>query len=125
MIQHSNTSETLTNQLLQAVLHAGEDEKRAALRALQGVSEADQASTRVEPYLTLREVSKQLNISPVSLWRWEIPGHILAGRRRFRMSEVQAYLESEAFRNKAEALREQRRAAVLKNNVRKGTTKNE
>ena len=52
------------------------------------------AAPQPEPYLTLREIGQKLNLSPCSLWRWKVPGHELGGRRRFRMSEVQAYLES-------------------------------
>ena len=99
----------LVNELLQAMIAAGDEEKRAALRVLRG---DEQPRPPVEPYLTLREVARQLNVSPCSLWRWAVPGHDLGGRRRFRMSEVQAYLDSAAFRKRTEQLRRERSEGV-------------
>ena len=61
-----------------------------------------------ERYMTLREVGRKLGISPCSLWRWGVPGHALGGRRRFRLSEVEAYLHSSEFERRAEELRKQR-----------------
>ncbi len=101
----TESDKELVNDLLQAMLAAGDDEKRVALSVLRG---EEAASQPVEPYLTLREVGRQLNISACSLWRWNVPGHELGGRRRFRISEVQAYLESPAFRKRAEQLRRER-----------------
>jgi predicted DNA-binding transcriptional regulator AlpA len=62
-----------------------------------------------EPYLTLREVGQRLGISSATLWRWQVPGHSLGGRRRFRLSEVEAYLKTEAFERRAAALRADRK----------------
>ena len=98
-------------ELMQAALTAPDERKAEALRVLRGDSSPAPAGPVVEPYLTLREVSKRIGISPVSLWRWQVPGHDLAGRRRFRLSEVAAYLESEEFRARAEELKQERRAA--------------
>jgi len=52
---------------------------------------------------------KMLGVSAISLWRWKVPGHELGGRRRFRVSEVLAYLESPEFKAIAEALKTERR----------------
>jgi len=49
-------------------------------------------------------------VSTCSLWRWRVPGHALGGRRRFRVSEVTAYLDSTEFRAVAEELKSKRRA---------------
>lgn len=62
-----------------------------------------------EPYLSLRGVSGSTGISTTSLWRYNIPGHDLGGRRRYLLSEVHAYLKSEAFQRHAAALRAERR----------------
>lgn len=100
--------ENLTNALLQAMMAAPEELKIAALKTLRG----DPVTKRpVEPerYMTLRGVAKSLGISACSLWRWGVPGHELGGRRRFRISEVQAYLASEAFRKRAAELRQDRK----------------
>ena len=59
----------------------------------------------------MREVSRRLGISACSLWRYGVPGHELGGRRRFRMSEVEAYLASKEFIGRVADLKEERREA--------------
>ena len=109
-VESQEAGNGLNNDLLQAMLLAPEDRKQAALRVLRGESEVDaHQTTGPEPYLTLKEIGRRLNVSPCSLWRWGVPGHALGGRRRFRISEVQAYLESDAFRVRAEQLKDERR----------------
>jgi len=106
----------LTGDLLAAVVAATPERKEAALRVLRGeVPAVDEATRRLvageaEPFQTLREIGRRLTVSPCSLWRWGVPGHELGGRRRFRMSEVEAYLASDAFKKRAAELREQDRA---------------
>ena len=85
------------------------DDALAVLRGqLAAVDPAKTAPVR-EPYLTLREVGQRLGISSATLWRWQVPGHSLGGRRRFRLSEVEAYLKTEAFERRAAALRADRK----------------
>lgn len=106
-----------TNELLAALVTATPERKAAALRALRGefeFAEKDPETLRrcagqAEAYLTLREVGRRLGISACSLWRYGVPGHELGGRRRFRMSEVEAYLASEEFKQKAQDLKDDRR----------------
>lgn len=101
-------------ELMQVALSAPEERKVAALRVLKGeVSEKDRPSGP-EPYLRMKEVADKLNLSVCSLWRYGVPGHELGGRRRFRMSEVVAYLESDEFKTKAEILKADRRAKQAK-----------
>ena len=97
-------------ELMQAALAAPVGRREAALRVLRGdaVPETESAAGP-EPYLTLREIGRRLNLSSCSLWRWKTPGHELGGRRRFRMSEVVEYLESDAFKQRAAELKEERR----------------
>ena len=102
---------TLTEEVMQVVLAAPDERKREALKVLRGELPAAGKPADTEPYLTMREVSRRLGISVCSLWRYEVPGHELGGRRRFRMSEVEAYLASEAFKGRAEDLKEERREA--------------
>jgi len=99
----------ITNELLKALVTATAEQKQEALRLLRGKSTPVSPEPRIEPYVTLREVGKRLGISPCSLWRWGVPGHQLGGRRRFRLSEVVAYLESPAFKARARELREERK----------------
>ena len=79
------------------------------MRVLSAESLGTENAVKIEPFTTLREVAKALNVSTVSLWRWQIPGHELGGQRRFRLSEVVAYLESEQFKRWVKELREDRK----------------
>ena len=102
-----------TLQILVPLLESDEtisrDQRDRAVVVLSGDADPEPEPPKpVEPYLTLREIGRRLGISPCSLWRWGVPGHDLGGRRRFRISEVQAYLESPAFRKRAAELKRQR-----------------
>lgn len=109
---------TLTEEIMQAAFIATDDRKREALKVLKGEPSSADAETlrrcsgQAEPFLTLQEVGRRLNVSACSLWRWACPGHQLGGRRRFRMSEVEAYLASNDFKKRAEELKEERRLPV-------------
>ena len=99
---------TLTEELITAAVTATDDRKAAALRALRG--EAEGAGQRPEfgapeVFVTLKECGRRLGLSACSLWRWGVPGHELGGRRKFRMTEVEAYLQSKEFKRKAAGLR--------------------
>ena len=99
-----------TSDFLTALLAAPEDRRAEALRVLRGDNGQDAEADRgPEPYLTLREVGRRLGVSPCSLWRWQVPGHELGGRRRFRLSEVADYMESAEFKRRAAELKEVRR----------------
>ena len=99
-----------TSDFLAALLTAPEERRTEALRVLRGdAGQAAEADRGPEPYLTLREVGRRLGLSPCSLWRWQVPGHELGGRRRFRLSEVAAYLESAEFKRRADDLKLERR----------------
>jgi hypothetical protein len=102
-------------ELMQAALAAPEDRRTAALRILRGEAELASAPVAVAPgevgperYVTLKACAERLGVSACSLWRWGVPGHSLGGRRRFRVSEVAAYLESEEFKVRAEELKQER-----------------
>ena len=102
----------VNGELLTLLATSSEDRKVAALRVLRGdarLADPSDASVSAEPYLTLREIGRRLGVSPCSLWRWQVPGHELGGRRRFRLSEVQAYLESNEFKQRADELRAERK----------------
>lgn len=115
---------TLTEEIMQVVFAAPDDRKQAALRVLKGeaevrVAEAVRFSSagprEAEPFLTLREVGRRLGISTCSLWRYGVPGRAFGGRRRFRMSEVEAFLAGDEFKQRPAAGRgddRERRARV-------------
>ena len=99
----------LNGDLLTLLVSASAERKREAITVLRGEARLDdESSPGPEPYLTLREVGRQLGVSPCSLWRWGVPGHKLGGRRRFRMSEVEAYLASDEFKQKVKELKRKR-----------------
>jgi predicted DNA-binding transcriptional regulator AlpA len=103
---------TALEELMHAALVAAPDRRDDALAVLRGqLAAIDPAKTPPthEPYLTLREIGQRLGISSATLWRWQVPGHSLGGRRRFRLSEVEAYLKTEAFERRAAALRADRK----------------
>lgn len=92
--------------LVALALEAPEERIEQAIRVLRG--EVPTTPSIVEPLLTAVQVSKQLNISRVTIYRWKLPSHQLGGKPRFRMSEVLKYLDSEEFRSHAENLRRER-----------------
>ena len=97
----------LTNDILQALIRASDEQKEHALRILRG--EPSTPTPAVEPYLELKEVGEKLNIHPGTLCKWRVPKHDLAGRPRYIMSEVRAYLEGPEFKKLATDLRTARR----------------
>jgi predicted DNA-binding transcriptional regulator AlpA len=101
---------SVIEELMQAALTAPDDLKARALRVLRGVQQAAPVERDTERFLTLKECAKRLGVSSCSLWRWQVPGHELGGRPKFRMSEIEAYLASDTFRRRAAELREQDRA---------------
>ena len=74
----------------------------------------------IEPLLTLRELAPRVGVSAPTLWRWNVPGHQLGGRPRYRLSEVLAYLESEEFKRRAAALRAERKRSKKSANGKMG-----
>jgi predicted DNA-binding transcriptional regulator AlpA len=105
---------TLTEEVMQAVFTAPDERKRDALRVLRGetvgVREQD-----AERFLTQKECARRLGVSACSLWRWQVPRHVLGGRPRFRLSEIEKYLASDEFKRRAAVVREadrERRARV-------------
>ena len=106
---------TLTEEIIQAALTAPDTCKAEALRVLRGAPAAVPLPRDTEPVLTLKECARRLGVSACSLWRWQVPGHELGGRPKFRISEIEAYLASAEFRRHAVDLREQDRARRANN----------
>lgn len=109
---------TVTEELMQAALAAPDRRKNEALRVLKGEASVQAAPAaapqpgQVEKYLTLSECARRLGMSACSLWRWQVPGHELGGRPKFKLSEVEAYLASDKFRKLAQQLKRDRQAAL-------------
>ena len=107
----------ITNDVLKALVMATDQQKAAALRILNGEPVLPDEPKKAEPFLKLKEVSRQLGISRCSLWRWGVPGHDFGGRRWFRMSEVEAYLGSDALVRRAGEMKSERRRKRRSNHV--------
>jgi len=66
-----------------------------------------------EKYLTLRAVATEVGLHPTWLHRLKVPeicGHRIAGRKRYRVSEVQAYLESDSCHARVRELSNERKS---------------
>ena len=100
---------TTTEELLRAALTAPAERRQAALRVLNGEGERKEERAGPEAYGSLRAAGRHVGVSPCTLWRWGIPGHDLGGRRRFRVSEILAYLETDAFKQRAAELKADRK----------------
>ena len=108
----SASTEPSLEEFLQAVLQATPERKAAAIRVLVGVDEALNPipeKSPPEPYLSLRGLADAMGVSGCTLWRWKVPGHDLGGRKRYKRSEVEAYLRSEAFARRCASLRAERK----------------
>lgn len=106
--------------LMQAALAAPPERRENALSVLRGQArtvDPNDAAPVNEPYLTMRGIARRLGFSAATLTRWRIPGHSLGGRRRFKVSEVEAYFTTEAYQRRVAALRAERRQAMAKDNV--------
>ena len=105
-------------ELMHAALAAPPERQEDALSVLRGQArtvDPNDAALVNEPYLTMRGIARRLGFSVATLTRWRIPGHSLGGRRRFKVSEVEAYFQTEAYQRRVAALRAERRQAVKDN----------
>ena len=103
----ANTN-SLTNEILQALVTADDDRKAAALRILRGEHVSTPPSAP-EPLLTLAALGRILNLHPATIWRWKVPAHRFGSRPRYRLSEVQTYLDSPDLQRRIEECRAARR----------------
>ena len=95
--------------LLQSDETIAPDQIETILGILDGQELQSVPRDEPEPYMTLKQIGEKLNLSACTQWRWQVPGHNLGGRKRFRLGEVEAYLHSDEFKKKAEELKQERR----------------
>jgi predicted DNA-binding transcriptional regulator AlpA len=110
---------TALEELMQAAFTAPTQRQKDALLVLKGQALAVRPETRVpviESCLTLRELAARLSVSRYTIWRWQLPAHSLGGVRRYRLTEVEAHMQSEEFRRRMASLRAGRREKTLARN---------
>ncbi len=102
-------------EILQVLLTASEARKEAALAVLRGQAVAIDPAAQPRPFeqlLTRAEAARRLGVSVQTLRRWQVPGHDTQSRHRFRLSEIEAYLQTEDFRRRTAALRAERKLSA-------------
>lgn len=110
---------TTTEEVLTALVGATDQAKDRALRILRG----EQVNT--DPFLSMRAVSEKTGFSTATLYRWGIPSHEIAGRPRYRLSEVLEYLNSDTLKERAKTLKrkyaeDNRKYAALRDKRERG-----
>lgn len=107
---------SLVESLLQAALSATDESKRQALDVLRGVQRGPAPSPlreAPEEYLTQRACAKKLGFSASQIWRWRCPTRSLGGRPRYKVSEVEAYFKTDAFKRRVAELKDERKERSL------------
>lgn len=105
---------TLTEEIMHAAFTSSDDRKRDALLVLRGEATTQRNGGRrnlrseSEPFVELGAVAEFLGVSRRSVWRWNVPAHHFGTRTRFKLSEVEAYVGSEAFKKRMAVLKELR-----------------
>jgi hypothetical protein len=100
--------QSLSAEFLAAAMAATPARLTEALAVLKGetrLSPVAQSLKVHEPFVTLETLSKLTGVGRITLWRYNVPGHKHAGRMRYRVSEVLAYLDSPEFQQTVKALR--------------------
>lgn len=101
--------QSLSSEFLAAAMAATPEHLKEALALLKGeprpVTVSAAPVTVREPFVTLEALSKATGIGRITLWRYNVPGHKHAGRMRYRVSEVLAYLETPEFQATVQALK--------------------
>jgi hypothetical protein len=69
--------------------------------------------TEKEPLLNLKQIAAHYSVSITTPWRWALPAVDFRGLKRYRVSECENYLNSEAFRQRRQQQRELRRQKAL------------
>ena len=101
-------------EFLQLLLAASEVRREGALSVLRGHAQAVEPGSQpmtFEPLLTRAEAARRLGVTRQTLRLWKVPSTAAIGRKRFRLSQIEAYLASEEFQRRRAALRGSRKSA--------------
>lgn len=99
-------------EFLQILLAASDARKEAALRVLRGQAQAVEPGSQpltFEPLLTRAEAARRLGVTRQTLRLWKVPMTSAIGRKRFRLSDIEAYIASKEFQRRRAALRATRK----------------
>lgn len=94
-------------EIVSAAMVAPPDKREEALRLLRG------QLPKPEPYVTLRGLARATGFGVTTLRRWRVPGNVVGGARRYRVSEVEEYFRSTEFKRRVAALRAERRGITV------------
>ncbi len=101
--------QALSAEFLAAAMAAKPEHLKEALAVLKGVTRPAPVPpapmTVREPFVTLEALAEATGIGRITLWRYSVPGHTHAGRTRYRVSEVLAYLETPEFQATVQTLK--------------------
>ena len=104
-------------EFLQILLAASDARKEAAMRVLRGHAQAVEPGSQpltFEPLLTRAEAARRLGVTRQTLGLWKVPSSSVIGRKRYRLSEIEAYLGSQEFQRRRAALRAARKLSEAK-----------
>ncbi len=104
-------------EFLQILLAASDARKEAALSVLRGHAQAVEPGSQpltFEPLLTRAEAARRLGVTRQTLILWKVPATSAIGRKRYRLSDIQTYLSSEAFQRRRAAIRAKRKSSEAK-----------
>ena len=104
----SSTEPPKLESFLAAYHAASEEYRRAGLKAAMAALTGQTKESSGEELLTARSLADRLDIVPSTVWRWRFPYVDWLGRKRYRLSDCQAYLQSDAFQLRRLALRSDR-----------------
>ncbi len=88
---------------------ASEERRRAALEAADAALFGTALAQKAEPFLNAVQLAGKLGLNKTTVWRWAFPFHVWAGQKRYKLSECEAYLLSEAIIRRRQELRRERR----------------
>ena len=93
--------------LVALAMQASDDKIEYAMKILKGEYDMPMPYRPpiCEPFKPLSTIAKETGLSRMSLWRWRVPGHKIAGRIHYRTSEVLEYLESAKLQELVEIMR--------------------
>ncbi len=80
----------------------------AALLGEDPVDDHGDAGSAPERWLSQIELARHLGVHAATIRRWKLPCTMLGRMPRYRVSEVEAYMKTKAFKRRLELLKRER-----------------